>query len=219
MRAASLAAVFFLLPAAAAAQTETPREAAPKKDGVELELEIGFGACPDCAYDELGLSLGGRASYRWASGFALGAYIVSINANADGSCDSIDGSDADCYLDELVLILFGGEARYYPLTKSDTSFDPYVAVGVGWGVGASRAGGPDLAEYSGLAFLPRFGAIGLLSDTVAIGGSVGRTFTLWTSSCNDGVSSTGDDGDFTCEDDRVNNPNAWILTLDAEIKF
>lgn len=213
------ACVFVLVPAVAAAQPETPPETppevGPKKDGVELELQLGFGACPDCAYDELGLSLGGRASYRWPAGFALGAYFMSINANDDGTCGSGDPRD-DCYPDELVLLFFGGEARYYPLTSTALTFDPFVAVGVGYGVGASRAGGPDLAEYGGLAFFPRFGAIALLSETIAIGGSVGRTFTLWTSSCDDG---DPDLGDFNCEDNRVNNPGAWVMTLDAEVKF
>jgi hypothetical protein len=223
MKSLVVPAVVLCLPLGALAErVHSPPDVGPKKEGVELELELGAGGCPKCAYGELGLALGGRAAFRWPSGLALGAYLLSINANGEGDCGGGYGygytDPSDCYGDELVLLFFGGEGRYYPLSRSSTSFDPYLAVGFGYGFGASRASGPDLAEYDGLALFPRAGIEVLLSDTLSFGGSAGRTFAFWESSCTNGDSTAGE-GDFSCDDVRVNNPGAWMLTLDAIVRF
>jgi hypothetical protein len=192
------------------------------KTGVELDLRIGAGGCPDCPLDETGVALGGRGSYRFDSGLAVGGTIESINSNSEGGCDPYGpyyySDPDDCYRNELVLVFMGAELRWYPLQSQDTAFDPYFAVGATYGFGASRASGPDLAEYSGFVLLPRMGAMALVTEHLAIGGSFGRSFAFWYASCVDGDSLVGD-GDFACADDYDESPDAWFTSADLEVRF
>ncbi len=217
-----LAAALLLALPAQAQPAEMPAPTGPRKTGVELELGLGLGACPDCPYDDTGLALGGRGSYRFASGLAVGAIIEAINANAEGRCGSYGyyyySDPDDCYRDELVLVLMGAEIRWYPLQSDETRFDPFVALGATYGFGASRGGGPDLAEYSGFVLLPRMGAMAIVSDYLSLGGSFGRSFAFWYASCSDGDSPVGE-GSFSCADDYDESPNAWFTSADLEIRF
>lgn len=190
----TLVALLLAVPSLASAAPEPPLRpppvAGPRTDGIVLGVELGGGGCPDCPVTEPGGSFSLRLAYRLKMGLALGTSVLIVGT--EGPCLPMEDGSA-CEPDQYQLGFLSADVRWYPLPWE--WFDPYV------GVGFARAwAGYDgkRPETRGYAIVPRFGAVGIVTNYLSFGLTVARSFSSW---------------------DEIDVGDAWLFGLEFTVRM
>ena len=151
-----------------------PPSTAARTDGIVLGIHLGGGGCPDCPIDEPNGSFELRLAYRLPVGLALGGYGLVVGTQSE-VCTVPEGSDVGtCGKEGYQVAFLAAEIRWYPLAGE--WFDPYVGLGVATASAGYEGQDPDT---TGVALVPRFGAVAIFSNHLSLGLTAARTFASW----------------------------------------